>query len=208
MSESPVRPRLSSGAIAVVGDSTSIIAFQYNPQQVTRTIEPQLVGGQSDRAYAVRFIGAPKETISMQLRFDATDGLEAGDAISGRLGIANRLAQLELLAFPDLDAITRREAQLAQGVIEIFPDEAPLAMLMLGPNRTMPVKVQELSIVEQAFDPSLNPIRASVDVTMSVLTYSDVLPSNPAYRQFVSYQQALRRFAATVAAGTTAPGRF
>lgn len=144
----------------------------------------------------------------MQLRFDATDGLEVGDAISGRLGIANRLAQLELLAFPDLDAITRREAQLAQGVIEIFPDEAPLAMLMLGPNRTMPVKVQQLSIAEQAFDPLLNPIRASVDVTMSVLTYSDVLPSNPAYRQFVSYQQALRRFAATVAAGTTTPERF
>jgi Contractile injection system tube protein len=199
MSDSPVRPRLSSGALAVIGDSQVIIGFQYNPEQVTRTIEPQMVGGQSDHAYAVRFTGAPKETITLQLRLDATDGLASSDAVTARFGIGNRLAQLELLAFPDIGEVIHREAQLAQGIIEIFPDEAPLVMLMLGPNRSMPVKVNQLSITEQAFDPMLNPIRATVDVTMQVLTYSDVLPSNPAYRQFVSYQQSLVRAATTVA---------
>ena len=66
----------------------------------------------------------------------------------------------------------------------------------------MPVRLQQLSITEQAFDATFNPIRAAVDVTLQVLSYSDVLPSNPAYRQFVSYQQALVRFAAMVGAGT------
>ena len=206
MSSSPLRPRLSSGAIVVVGDSSEIIPFQYNPEQLSRRIEPQMVGGQGDRSYGARLTGAPRETIELQLRLDAIDGLERSSAITARLGIANRLAQLELLAYPDLASVTQREAQLALGVIEILPEFAPLTLLMLGTNRSMPVRIEQFAITEQAFDAQLNPIRATVDVTFHVLTYSDVLPSNPAYRQFVTYQQALRRYADTVADGTPGEG--
>lgn len=202
MSASPVRPKLASGAIVVAGPAGEMITFQYNPEQVTRRIEPQMVGGQGEHSHGVRFVGAPKETVELQLRFDAIDGLESGDSVTERFGIANRLAQLELLGYPDIDSVRRRDALLAAGTIEIIPEFAPLTLLVLGSNRSMPVKIESMAITEQSFDTDLNPIRATVDVAFHVLTYSDVLPSNPAYGQFVQYQQALQRYADTVANGS------
>ena len=206
MSASPVRPKLTSGSIVVAGPGSPIIRFQYNPEQLTRRLEPQMVGGQGEHSYGVRFTGAPKETIEMQLRFDAIDGLASGNAVAARLGIANRLAQLELLAYPDLESVKQRQTLLDSGSIEIIPEFAPLTLLVLGSNRSMPVKIESMSITEQMFDTDLNPIRATVDVSFHVLSYSDVLPSNPAYGQFVTYQQALKRYADTVADGT--PGEI
>jgi hypothetical protein len=197
MSASPLRPRLTLGAFAV-GPAPDLIVFQYNPEQLTRRVEPQTVGGEADRAYGVRFTGAPRETIDLQLRFDATDGLERQDPVTKELGVANRLARLELLAYPDLASVAQRAALLTQGVIEIVPDDAPQVLLILGPNRSLPVKIEQYSVSEQQFDTLLNPIRATVDVTMHALTYSDVLSSSPAYGQFMAYQQALVRFASTV----------
>jgi hypothetical protein len=196
VSVNPLRPRLTLGAFAV-GPSPELIVFQYNPEQLTRRVEPQTVGGQSDRAYGVRFTGAPKETIDLQLRFDATDGLEHQDPVTKQLGIANRLARLELLAYPDLASVEQRSALLDQGVIEIVPDYAPPLVLILGPNRSLPVRIEQYSVSEQQFDTRLNPIRATVDVSLQALTYSDVLVSNAAYGQFIAYQQALVRFAST-----------
>jgi hypothetical protein len=197
MSANPLRPRLTLGAFAV-GTSPDLIVFQYNPEQLTRRVEPQTVGGEADRAYGVRLTGAPKETIELQLRFDATDGLEHQDPVTKQLGVANRLARLELLAYPDIASVAQRAALLDQGVIEIVPDYAPQLLLLLGPNRSLPVKIDQYSVSEQQFDTLLNPIRATVDISMHALTYSDVLSSNPAYGQFVAYQQALVRFASTV----------
>jgi hypothetical protein len=194
MSVNPLRPRLTLGAFAV-GSSPDLIAFQYNPEQVTRRVEPQTAGGEADRAYGVRFTGAPKGTIELQLRFDASDGLERKDPVTKQLGITNRLARLELLAYPDLASVRQRAILLDQGVIEIVPDYAPQVLLILGPNRSLPVKIEQYSVSEQHFDTLLNPIRATVDISMHVLTYSDVLSSNPAYGQFIAYQQALVRFA-------------
>ena len=48
---------------------------------------------------------------------------------------------------------------------------------MSGGRRVVPVRITELQIVEQAFDPALNPIRAEVAVTLLVLKDAD-LPSN------------------------------
>lgn len=204
MSDSPIRPKLATGALTVVGGDP--VRFQYNPEQVTRKIEPQMVGGQGDRSYGVRLIGAPRETIEMQLRVDAIDGLESQDPAATQFGVANRLAQIELLAYPSAASVARRESLLASGTIEILPEFAPLVLLVLGDNRSMPVKIEHLAITEQAFDPNLNPIRAVVDVSMHVLTYSDVLPSNQAYAQFVRYQQSLVALAATVPKDSTGTG--
>ena len=58
-------------------------------------------------------------------------------------------------------------AALAQvGSIEIIPPEALLALFVWGPARVLPVRVNELSIAEEAYDTMLNPIRAKVDLTL------------------------------------------
>ena len=50
-------------------------------------------------------------------------------------------------------------------------------LFALGRRRLLPVKLTELSIVEEAFDPMLNPIRAKVRLGLRVLTVNDVGPN-------------------------------
>jgi hypothetical protein len=57
MSPSPLSPRLLKGAIVAVDldkSKQTTIAFQYNPETVTRTLEPQLAGGEGGAALAGR----------------------------------------------------------------------------------------------------------------------------------------------------------
>jgi hypothetical protein len=60
------------------------------------------------------------------------------------------------------------------GMIEVAPVEAPLTVLVLGVRRVLPVRVTELSVTEEAFDTSLNPIRAKVNLSVRVLTVNDL----------------------------------
>jgi hypothetical protein len=60
------------------------------------------------------------------------------------------------------------------GVIEVIPPEAPLTLFVWGPKRVLPVRITGFSITEQFFDTNLNPIRATVSLSMSVLTYQDL----------------------------------
>ena len=63
----------------------------------------------------------------------------------------------------------------------------------------MPVKVESLDITEQAFDPAtLFPIRASVALTLKVLTYDDLPVADPGYALFLVHQ-VLKETMATVA---------
>jgi transcriptional regulator with XRE-family HTH domain len=64
-------------------------------------------------------------------------------------------------------------------------------------------------VTEEAFDPSLNPIRAGIDVSVQVLTYNDLTVTDPGYALFLVHQvmkEALAT-AATVAGAisTVAP---
>ncbi|MFG3701380.1 hypothetical protein ACGF5C_26235 [Micromonospora sp. NPDC047620] len=63
-------------------------------------------------------------------------------------------------------------ALLLTGAIEILPAQGPLTLLVWGPGRALPVRIEGISIVEQAFDPELFPTRASVDLSARVLSYA------------------------------------
>jgi hypothetical protein len=61
----------------------------------------------------------------------------------------------------------------------------------------VPVHVTSFSITEEAFDTSLNPIRAKVDVGMQILSYLDVLEGNnqKAIDVYVAYQKRKEKLA-------------
>ena len=63
----------------------------------------------------------------------------------------------------------------------ILREEAPLALLIWGAARVLPVRLDSLSINEEAFDTKLNPIRAKADLSLKVLTYRELDMSSPAY---------------------------
>jgi hypothetical protein len=177
MSSFPGSPRLLKGAIIGVdplNPLASLVVFQYNPESLERSIRPRIAGEGGDRGEILRLAGPPRETISVEIELDAADGLETGDAVTVATGVAPALAALEMLVHPKSALAIANEVLAAAGVIEVIPPEAPLTLFVWGPKRVLPVKLNEFTITEQAFDPALNPILAKVRLSLGVLTYADV----------------------------------
>lgn len=65
----------------------------------------------------------------------------------------------------------------------------------------LPVRLLGYTISEEAFDTHLNPIRATVSLSMRVLNYSDLDTSHPGYHEFLAYQQGLEAIASRAVAG-------
>jgi hypothetical protein len=195
----PGSPKLLKGAIVgldLFNPVSSIAIFQYNPEQISRSLAPQYaeaVGGQ-----ALRLAGPPEETISANLSMDLIDQMEQGE--SGPLGggIAGYLAALEMLIYPKSALVAANQIMLAAGIMEVIPPVAPLTLFIYGWKRVVPVKIESLSITETAHDPSLNPIRADVSVSMRVLTYNDLALTHPGYWAFMAHQ-VVKEVLATVA---------
>lgn len=170
-------PRLLKGAL-VVADVTrplsSLVVFQYNPDTVRRTIRARVADREGAPSEALRLSGPPDESISLQVEIDATDQLEVGDPDAAAHGIHPTLARLELLLYPNATLQLANRVLTQFGMVEIIPPEMPLTVLVWGPMRVLPVRLTSFSISEEAFDTRLNPIRATVDLDLTVLTYQDL----------------------------------
>ena len=195
----PMKLPLLRGALVTVDSATQqtdVIAFQFNPATLRRTLAPFTVGGgEGDRTEAPRYAGAPAETISVQVQIDATDGLAASDPTTLAYGISPQLAALELLIYPPSSQVVANQNLLASGVLEVVPLLAPRTLFVWGPNRVLPVRLNSYSVTEELFDTELNPLRATASLEMRVLTYSDLEPSDPDYNQFLAYQQKMESIA-------------
>jgi len=176
MSSFPGSPQLMKGAIIGLdpfNPLASVIIFQYNPDTLTRTLTAQTTGSAPGRSEPPRFNGPPTESINLVVDVDATDQLENARFPAAQLGIYPTLASLEMLLYPKSALVIANEVLQAVGVIEIIPPEAPLTLFIWGVKRILPVRLTQFSITEEAFDTSLNPIRAKVTLGMRVLNYND-----------------------------------
>jgi hypothetical protein len=209
MSSFPGSPRLLKGALVAVDPANPparVIAFQYNSDTLTRRLEARASGGgdNADRTEALRLMGPPKETITMTVEFDATDGLEAGDPQAAQAGVYPILAALETLIYPKSSTVIANVGLAQGGVIEIVPPDGPLTVLVWGPKRVVPVRLSSFSITEEAYDPQLNPIRAKAELTLHVLTYFDLPLTNPGYNLFLAHQTAKEVLASNYTSGAPA----
>lgn len=191
VSSFPGSPRTLRGAIIAVdplGPLSRVVVFQYNPDQVQRTIAPRSGGESGQRAAdAHRAWGAPTETITMTVDVDAADQLETGDPIAATVGVLPQLSVLEMLLHPGSVRVIANSVLLAAGTIEILPVELPMAVLVWGPARVVPVRITQLGVTEQAFNPALSPIRATVDVSAQVLTYDDLSLTDVGYGLYLAH---------------------
>lgn len=184
-------PKLLKGAIVgidIFNPLASVVVFQYNPEQVTRSIDPQYAESGGDRSEALRLGGAPRETISATLQLDLADQLEEGNELAGELGLNPQLSAIEMLVYPKSALVVANTALLLAGTLEVVPPVAPLTLFIYGWKRVLPVKLTSLSITETAHDPKLNPIRASADLSMQVLSYNDLPLTHPGYWTFLAHQ--------------------
>lgn len=204
----PGSPRLIKGGLALLdpddGTVQRIIPLQYNPDTLTRTLKIKGVGGDSgDHIEALRLVGPPSETIKVEAEIDATDQLEVGDQQTTQLGLHPVLAALEVTVYPTSAHLIANNRVASAGTLEIVPLETALTVFIFGPKRIVPVRIIEFSISEEAFDPSLNPIRAKVSLSMLVLSVDDLGFDQKGGGLFLAYLQAKEQLAAAAPAGTT-----
>lgn len=196
MTTFPNSPRLLKGGLVLIDPQSSavkrIIALQYNPDTLSRTLQVQGVGGEGgDRSEALRLKGPPVETIKLEAEIDAADQLEFPDqnATTLEYGIQPQLAALETIIYPTSSQLLANNALAQAGTLEIAPMESPLVLFIWSKSRILPVRLTDFSITEEAFDPSLNPIRAKASLGLRVLSVSDLGFSHKGGSLYMAHQQ-------------------
>src|ERR1700693_4613047 len=191
----PNSPRLIRGGIVTMDPDTSVvrsvIALQYNPDSLSRTLQIQAMPGGQDgvRVDALRLRGPAVETIKLEAELDATDQLEfpAQYPNAVQYGLQPQLAQLEMLVNPTVETLQADDSMANAGALEIIPLEQPLTLFVWSKSRVVPVRLTDFSITEEAFDPNLNPIRAKVSLGLRVLNVDDLGFAHPGGRMFMTY---------------------
>lgn len=209
MTTFPNAPKVLKGGIALIDPVSAqvrrIISLQYNPDSLTRTLQVQGGGGdEGNRSEAMRFKGPAVETFKLEAEIDAADQLEFPDQhrVVVENGIQPQLAVLESLIYPTSNQLLDRHTMAQSGTLEIAPMEAPLALFIWSRHRIVPVRVTDFSVTEEAFDPSLNPIRAKVSIGLRVLSVDDLGFAHKGGGLFMSYLQAKERLAGKAQAGS------
>lgn len=198
-------PRVVKAGLVLVDPKSAqvrrVIALQYNPEKLTRSLQMQGMGEPVDRAEALRLRGPAVETFRIEAEIDAADQLEFPDrhATTVEAGIAPQLAVLEGLVNPAASDLLASRALAAAGTLEIAPMESALVLFVWGANRIVPVRVTDFSIVEEAFDPSLNPINATVTLGLRSLSVDDLGFDHKGGGLFMAYLQSRERLAGKAA---------
>jgi hypothetical protein len=206
MSGFPNSPRLVKGGIVSMDPDTSairsVIALQYNPDSLTRTLQIQAVLGGQDgvRVNALRLRGPAVETIKLEAEMDATDQLEfpAQFPTAVQYGLQPQLAQLEMLVNPTVETLISDDNKANAGALEIIALEQPLTLFVWSRSRVVPVRITDFSITEEAFDPNLNPIRAKVSLGLRVLNVDDLGFDSPGGQLFMAYLSNKQQLASKV----------
>jgi hypothetical protein len=207
MTTFPNSPRLIRGGIVLIdpdsGALKRVIVLQYNPDTLTRTLQPQTVTEAGhDRSQALRLKGPPVETIKLDAQIDATEQLETPDDAASELGVSPQLAALETLLYPTSGQLIANNSLQGGGTLEILPLEQPLSLFVWSKQRVVPVRIADFGITEEAFDPQLNPIRAKVSLSMRVLSIDDLGFSSKGGSLYMIYQQNKERLAQAATGGS------
>jgi len=210
MTTFPGSPKLIKGGIVLLNPGTSavqrIIALQYNSDTLTRSFQIQGVGGSGDRSEALRLKGPPVESIKLDAEIDAAEQLEFPEQHANivQSGLHSQLAALETMIYPSSSQLQANNSLANSGTLEIVPMETPLMLFIWSKNRILPVRLTEFSITEEAFDPSLNPIRAKVSLGMRVLSIDDLGFSHKGGSLFMSFLQNKEQLSARHQGGALA----
>ena len=201
MTTFPNSPRLLKGGIVLLDPNTGavlrIIALQYNPDTLSRTLQVKGAGAAGgDRPEALRLKGPPVETIKLEVEIDAADQLEMADRQTAQLGIHPQLAVLETIVYPTSGQLTANNRLARAGTLEIAPMQAPLTLFIWSRSRVVPVRLTDFSVTEEAFDPALNPLRAKVSLSLRVLSVDDLGFDHRGGSLFMSYLQVKEQMAA------------
>jgi hypothetical protein len=195
------------------GPLPNLVIFQFNPDTLSRNISiPERPTGATSRETS-QAGNIPVERITLTAHFSAADQLNTGNIIAQELGIGPQLAALEKMVYPSnligellgeaLDKIG--DALGLEGDDDIpkqpIPREKyPRILFIWGKTRVLPVLLESMSITEQQYDSSLNPIQAEVALGLAVASNPDDKVGKGAlkYSNLAKEAQAIVNLANTV----------
>jgi len=157
-----------------------IVPFQFNPETIQRRRNIQLRDpaarvGREQQTPRNEGMGEAQstlvdhETLSMDIRLDATEDLSQGSVIAGQFGVLPALSALEMMMIP-------RSQSVFAGLLGLSADfgfgdrqSTPVLIFVWGRQRVYPVRLTELSINEEEYNANLCPTRVTCGVSMQVL---------------------------------------
>jgi hypothetical protein len=195
------RPRILRGAFVEFGISVPplLVVFQFNPLTISRSrssyvnppqtpmgtqaeqnadfIQQIATGGASS---LIQFrngqnIIVQPQTISFDIRLDATDKLDQGDTITEQFGIAPKLSTLELMMLPKSQSLLGGAINALLGGapknFAFFDSDRnpPIILFVWGRKQILPVNITSMQVREEEFTTDLNPTRATVSVNLEVI---------------------------------------
>lgn len=135
---------------------------------------------------AAQHVTFQEETIGFDIRLDAGEDLNDGNAIAGEFGILPQLSTLELMMHPKSESLLGGLVDNLLGSDGGYSftnsEKPPIVLFIWGYTRVLPVNLTSMSITETEFNTHLAPTRATVSVSMTAIegknvpyTYSKVL---------------------------------
>ena len=168
----------------LAGPIPNVVIFQFNPETLTRALQipPRPTG--ATRREATQAGEKTFERITFKAHFSAANLLAESNPLAILFGIGPQLAALEKMVLPStklaglaaaaVDAIGAALGTAAAAPAQPIPREAyPRILFIWGPTRILPVTIDAMSIAEREYDALLNPLRAEVDLTLSVIAVDD-----------------------------------
>jgi hypothetical protein len=189
------QPKVLRGAFVEYGLSVPplIVLFQFNPLQLSRhrsqwfsvpaSMQKRIEGitlrefhqdpdfEDLTKLRDAQQVTVQPESLSFDIRLDATDKLNEGDPITEQFGIAPQLSTLELMMLPKGESIFGQvlNALLPGGFSFTGTLKPPMILFIWGRTRVLPVNIDSMSITETEFSADLHPIRAEVNVGLTVI---------------------------------------
>ena len=174
------KPPLLKGAfvrISKTGTTLKVLAFQFNPEKLIRTFQPDSKTGEMS------------ESIRFRLEFHASDGMETEDPVMIEHGIYPSLAALEMLL--------EGQYNPSSGVFRRWRGRNTELNTFVWGGRTIPVVLHQVIIKEKLFNSRLKPVHAMVEVTLRVLNQSQLHGHSAGRRILETYLKERYRLAHT-----------
>ncbi|MDM0004343.1 hypothetical protein QTI51_01795 [Variovorax sp. J22G73] len=165
----------------LIGPIPNVVIFQYNPESLSRVLQipPRPTGAtqrETTQAGEHTF-----EKISFKAHFSAANLLADDKTLARTFGIGPQLSALEKMVLPSsklaglvgaaIDAIgSAISGGGATPAAQPIPREKyPRILFIWGLTRVLPVTIDSMTIGELEYDAVLNPLRAEVDISLSVI---------------------------------------
>jgi len=174
------------------GEKARVIAFQLNPETIQRRLRPTVSKTETSRSPVAR------ERISFTLQTDANliEDFPAHDGNNNFHGVMPFISAIELLAkSPHASEEPAGVLTLLNWIARFLgPGRSnrrrlpPPVGLQLGIQRIIPIKIVSIVVNERAFDSNLQPISASLEIAMDLLTEEESRQYPKIYEMYDHYQ--------------------